>query len=216
VTGRLVLITLGLAGSAAVFGAVPAGALDLGVRAGLGVALLDVGLRDHGWDVEPRTSFEVAGVATPGPVRMAVAMTLVSTTQESGILGDELPPSVRLTGGSASIDVRAVEAFGVEAWPGLRVGMLHLGWDPDRITYDLPGLGTPLEVRYEAVTEPTYGVGLSVERPLTPSWRLGAMADRDWFGLDVARREGDGGRVRRETFGSWSVRLAVTWHPGRS
>lgn len=215
-SSRLVRTILGLTIGGTALGVAPAAALDLGVRAGLGVALLDVDLRDHGWNVEPRTSFEVAGVATPGPVRMAVGMTLVSTTQASGILGDELPPSVRLTGGSASIDLRAVEAFGMEAWPGLRVGMLHLGWDPDHITYDLPGLGAPLEVRYEAVTEPTYGVGLSVERPLTPSWRLGAMANHDWFGLDVSRREGDDVHVRRETFGSWSVRLAVTWHPGRS
>jgi hypothetical protein len=210
VTGRLALLAFSLVI------ATGAEALDLGARVGVGATLLDGDLRDHGWNVEPRTSVEVGATLTPGVVRMTAGMSFVSTTQESGIPGDELPPSVRLTGGSASLDLRAFGLAGFEAWPGLRVGLLHLGWDPDHITYDLPGLGAPLEVRYEAVTEPTYGVGLAVERSLTPSWRLGAMADRAWFGLDVARREGDDVHVRRETFGTWSVRLAVTWHPGRS
>ena len=107
--------------------------------------------------------------------------------------------------------MRAVSLVGVELSVLAHTGILHLGYDPDRLSYDPSGTGSQITVEYKPITEWEFGGGIELRRELTGYMALAVQADTSTFALDTAHRRGGEIVEERERFLSWSFRFQLSW-----
>jgi hypothetical protein len=178
-----------------------------------GVTQPDRKLADYQWDTVPRLGW--GGQAVVGGRAWSAGLRLwtASTTQRL----DAQDPDARSTARWTSLEVvgrrRLATLLGNQVAALASAGRVHLGYDPDRITFDVNG--TPVTVVLEPVDEWIMGAGVSLQRPLGASWDLGLEIERRRFELDTAHRDGDAIEYARESFGDWSARLAIARRLGR-
>jgi hypothetical protein len=104
-----------------------------------------------------------------------------------------------------------VRVLGAGVSGSLSVGRLHLGYDPDRTTYVIPGSSEPIEVRYDPIDEWMVAAGVVVRRSLLGALGAGLQVDHTWFALDTAHRDGDEIVLERRRFGTWGARFELGW-----
>ncbi len=176
-----------------------------------GSVRLDPHLGDYLWNVEPRLVWGGQLVAHRGGAGVGARVWRASTAQSSGIPGESIEPSVRLTAAELVGEWRLLSAWGVGVAAVASGGRLHVGYAPDRATFVPPGSSVAVEVAYEPIDAWTGGAGLALRRPIAARLALGARVERSFFALDTAHRNGESIETRRETFANWSARLELSW-----
>ncbi len=177
----------------------------------VGVLLLDPHLADYRWDTGPTLQTGAEAVLSRGRFGVGTRVLLSSTTQASGIPGETQAPRVALTGFEILTQVRALSVRGVELWGTAQGGRLHMGYDPDQLTFSPGGLTEPVTVAYDPVSEWDFGFGLEIRGRLTRQVALALQADGSSFSLDTAHRRGSEIIESRERFTSWGLRLKACW-----
>ena len=99
----------------------------------------------------------------------------------------------------------------VELWGTGYAGRLHLGYDPDRLSFDPGGLAEPVTVVYEPISEWEFGYGAQLRGEPTKHLALAIEAGRSAFALDTAHRRGDEIIQSREWFHGWNIQLQISW-----
>jgi hypothetical protein len=118
---------------------------------------------------------------------------------------------VNLTGVELVAQARAVRRWGFEVWGSVHGGLLHLGYDPDELTYEPGGGIGPITVAYAAIDEWDAGAGVEIRRELARHLALAVAAEATTFALDTAHRRGSEIVESRDRFYLWSVRLQLSW-----
>jgi hypothetical protein len=185
----------------------PGTRLEVGVVIG-GIAL-DPHLQDYRWDTAPSLQSGAHATVLRGRFGAGARLWRSSTTQASGIPGEEQAPRVNMTGLEMTGQVRALAVRGVELWGSAHGGRLFLGYDPESLTFDVGG--QPVTVSYQPVAEWEYGVGAALRGELGPHMALALQADLTSFSLDTAHRRGDEIVEARERFSTWDLRAQVSW-----
>ena len=194
------------------------GAAESGFRYSLGVltgtTAPDPALADYQWDVTPHLAWGAEALAERGRLGAGLRLWRTQTTQDLGFAGTN-DPAVR----STSLEVlglgRLATFAGMEWLATASAGWLHLGYDPDHVSIDPFGSGTPIDVRFAPIDEWIAGAGLAVRQPLAASWSLGIGVDRRMFELDTSHRSGSGIVTERQAFGEWSARFELARRIGR-
>ena len=182
----------------------------LAVGPALGVTLPDRSLDDYRWDVSPALQSGAQATIYRGRFAAGVRVLRSRTTQSSGIPGATQAPDVNMTSFEVVALVRAVEFKGAELWGSVQSGLLHMGYDPDRLTFD-PGAGGPVTVDYDPISELDVGLGLEVRGELMTHVALSLQAEATTFALDTVHRRGNEIVEGRDRFYGWSLRLQVSW-----
>lgn len=187
--------------------------ITLGVLGG--VTQPDPGLSDFRWDVSARPVWGAQALVDVGPATVGLRLKRFATTQGTGLPDAPPDPAVRVTTVDALSELSLVSLPFGRLLGRASLGRMHLGYDPDRLLVDSPGLPEPIEVAYEEIDEWVYGLGGGLRRPLGPT-SLTLVVDRTWFSLDTAHRNGAEIEYERRSFGSWDARLelSVSW-PGK-
>ena len=203
----------------AVLGLVLAAALPTAASARPGASLslapfagaisLDSRLADYRWDTAVRPAWGLAGFASLGRVAPGVRFWRSSTTQSTGIPGDDTALDVSLTGFEATAAVRMVSLAGFRLLATGSAGVMRMAWSPSSLALDV-GLAEPVTVGFAPVTEGIFGAGLTVRRGLFAGFDLAVGAERSWFKLDTAHRRGTEIVEDRETFGNWAARVELS------
>jgi len=176
-----------------------------------GATQLDAALQDYRWQTGARPTWGVQALAGQGRWSAGLRAWQAWTTQSTGIPGETAIPEVRLASIGAVGRVRLAAVGGVELMAIASAGRLHLGWHPDRATYDLAGVGEPVVIHYEPVDTWLWGAGMAFRRSIGRRLLAGASMEHLRFDLETAHRAGDAIAVQRETFGNWSLRLELSW-----
>jgi hypothetical protein len=220
----LCLLALALAGPAA---AGPEGAPDpaspvappapagdrLSVAFLAGSTQFDAGLADYQWDTTPRFGWGFLGLVGRGRLAAGLELWRAGTTQAIGDLG--AAPGVHTTRAELVGEARVVERWGTGLWMRGHGGLLHLGYQPDRITIQPPGPVSPVTVDLAPVNTWTAGAGLAVRHAMSDRWTVGLSVDARRFAIDTAHRVGNEVVYARETFGEWSAGCEVARTFGR-
>ncbi len=182
----------------------------IGVGPLVGGIAFDPSLDDYRWDVAP--TFQSGAQAMLFHDRFATGARLwfANTTQGTGIPGQTEAPQVNATAIEWIGQGRMISYRGVELWGAVHAGRLFLAYDPDELTVD-PGIGAPITVAFDSISEWDYGFGIEIRGRLTPQLALALQADRTSFSLDTAHRSGDDIVESRERFDQWSLRLQAAW-----
>lgn len=184
--------------------------VSFGVLAG--AALPDARFADYQWDVSARPAMGAESLAGFGALETGLRLWTAETTQSLGSTG-AASPNVRWTSAELLGRARIADVLGARVLGTLSAGRLFLGYSPDRVTFD-PGTGSPITVAFEPVHEWIGGAGVAVQRPLAGAYVAGLQLERRFFAMDTAHRNGSTIETRRETFGDWSARVALTWRHG--
>ncbi|MGH2570898.1 MAG: hypothetical protein ACRDGR_06715 [bacterium] len=188
----------------------PAFGWSVSVAPSGGVLLLDPALENYRWDISARPLWGLAATASRGRAEAGFRVWRSGTTQATGIPGETFAPDVGLTVAEVIGGWSVARGAGIALLASASAGMLHLGWSPDRATLDPFGVGSPVEVSFDPITEWTGGVGISARRGVAGGLGLALGVERSWFRLDTTHRAGDEIVGRRETFGQWIVRAELT------
>lgn len=183
---------------------------QVAVGPAVGITVPDPRLGDYRWDTGPALQSGLQATLYRGRFAGGVRVLRSRTTQSSGIPGATQTPDVDLTSLDVVGQVRAANFRGVELWGFVQTGLLHLGYEPDRLTFD-PGVGTPVTVDYDPISEWDLGLGLEVRGELMTHVALSLQAESTTFALDTAHRSGNEIVESRDRFYSWSLRLQVSW-----
>jgi hypothetical protein len=181
--------------------------MEIGVVVG-GIAL-DPHLEDYRWDTAPALQSGAHATVLRGRFGAGARVWRSSTTQASGIPGEDTAPQVGMTGVEVTGQVRAGSVRGIELWGSLHGGRLFLGYDPESLTFDVGG--SPVTVVYEPIAEWDYGLGAALRGELGSHMALALQADLTSFSLDTAHRRGDEIVESRERFSTWNLRAQVSW-----
>lgn len=183
--------------------------LAVGVFAG-GI-MVDRKLEDYRWDTRPAGVTGVEMTVLRGRLAAGARLWGSRTTQASGIPGETQAPSVNLTGIGAVGRVRVLKVNVVELWGTGYAGRLHLGYDPDRLTFDPGGLTEPVTVVYAPISEWEFGYGARLRSEPMKQLALAIEAGHSAFALDTAHRRGDEIIQSREWFHGWTIQLQISW-----
>jgi hypothetical protein len=179
-----------------------------------GTTAPDPALADYQWDVTPHVAWGVEALAERGRFGTGLRLWRTQTTQDLGFAGTS-DPTVR----STTLEVlglgRLATLWGTECLATASAGWLHMGYDPEHVSIDPFGSGTPIDVRFAPIDEWIAGAGLGFRQPLAASWSLGIGVDRRMFELDTSHRSGSGIVTERQAFGEWSARLELARRLGR-
>ncbi len=189
----------------------PRGDWQLAIGPMAGALGLDRDLADYRWDTRPALQAGAHATLYRGRFGAGLRFWRARTTQASGIPGESQAPRVNLTGIELVGQVRFVTYAGVELWGSAHGGRLHLGYDPDQLTFDLGLTSGPVTVDYEPISEWDLGLGLELRGELTTHMALSLQAESSTFALDTSHRRGDEIVQSRERFYGWSLRLQVSW-----
>jgi hypothetical protein len=182
----------------------------IGIGALAGGIAFDPTLDNYRWDVTPTLQTGVQAMLIHGRFATGARLWLAHTTQASGIPGETQAPRVNATAIEWVGEGRAVSYRGVELWGAVHGGRLFLAYDPDQLTFDA-GVGTPITVSFDSISEWDYGFGIEIRGDLTAQLALALQADHTSFSLDTAHRSGDEIVASRERFDQWSLRLQAAW-----
>jgi hypothetical protein len=181
--------------------------MEVGVVIG-GIAL-DPHLQDYRWDTAPALQSGAHATVLRGRFGAGARFWRSSTTQASGIPGEDQAPRVSMTGVEVTGQVRAFDVRGIELWGSAHGGRLFLGYDPESLTFDVGG--QPVTVTYDPISEWEYGLGAALRGELGPHMALALQADLTSFSLDTAHRRGDAIVETRERFSTWDLRAQISW-----
>jgi hypothetical protein len=177
----------------------------------IGGLLLDPHLNDYRWDTSPTLQSGAQATVFHGRFGLGARASFARTSQQSGIPGETTAPDVNLTGLALAGQVRALTVRGIGLWGTAYGGRLHLGYHPDRLTFEPGGPTQPVTVAYDPVSAWDFGLGIEIRGDLTRQMALALQAERSSFSLDTAHRRGDEIVEARERFYSWGLRLQVSW-----
>ncbi len=183
--------------------------LSVGVFAG-GLAV-DQRLENYRWDTRPAVQTGIEATVYRGRFAAGARLWGSRTTQAIGIPGAGESPRVNLTGVEAVGRARLFELRGVELWGSGHAGRIHLGYSPDRLTFDTGVLADPITVAFDPIAEWEFGFGAGLRRGVTEHLAVSLDAERSSFALDTAHRRGEEIVESRDWFHSWSLRLQVSW-----
>jgi hypothetical protein len=183
--------------------------IEASVGALAGTVALDPHLADYRWETGARAAWGGEARLHAGPGRAAVRAWRATTAQALGIPGDDRVLDVRLTVAELAAEWPLVPVAGFTFATTASAGLLHVGYSPDALTL-ADGGGGRVAVDFAPITEPTWGVGLGVHRPLGSRFIASASVDRSWFRLDTSHRDGGAIVAARETFGRWMARITLT------
>jgi hypothetical protein len=187
----------------------PATRLEVGVAVG-GIEL-DSDLQNYRWDTAPAWQSGMQATLLRGRLGAGASVWRSATTQATGLPGQATTPRVSLTGVDLVGQIRALSVRGIELWGTVHGGRLFMGYDPERLTFDPGGVGGPITVAFEPISEWEYGVGTSLRGELGAHMALALQADLTSFALDTAHRRGDEIVETRERFSAWNLRAQVSW-----
>ena len=176
-----------------------------------GAFAYDDALANYRWDT--RTAFQ-SGIAASlyrGRVGVGARFWRTKTTQSSGIPGESQAPHVNLTGTEIVAQAMALSYFGIELWGSAHTGLLHVGYQPDQMTFDSNGLPQPITVNYDPIDEWDYGLGVELRTTIARQAALSLQLERTTFALDTSHRAGQEIVESREHFHSWSLRVQASW-----
>jgi hypothetical protein len=182
---------------------------QVGVGPTGGVLLLDPHLGDYRWETDARPVWGVAALASTGRLAGGARVWRASTSQATGIPGDDRALDVALTGIDAVFELRVATLLGARVLTTTSVGMARLDWSPDELTLADEIGGEPLTVRFEPIRALEGGAGLAVRRSLVWGLEAAAAAERSWFSMETSHRRSDEIVTQRETFGSWTGRVEI-------
>jgi hypothetical protein len=177
----------------------------------LGATLFDGHLGDYGWDAGPVFEGGISATLYRGAFAAGLRVVRAGTVQASGIPGEDAAPRVALTSFEMAPSARLVRWLGVELWATARGGLLHLGYDPDELTFGLGGAGEPITVNYDPLSEWLLGWGVALRREIAQRAALSIEAEQSSFALDTSHRRGDEIVESRERFYNWHLRMQVSW-----
>jgi hypothetical protein len=170
----------------------------------------DPSLADYQMNAAPRAAWGAQVLASWDRWGGGLRGWQASTTQDHG---SSAPAS---TVRSSSLELvgrmRIGRLWSTDVLAMASTGVLRLAWDPDRIAFDAGA--TPVEVRFDPITEWIGGGGLALRRSLAESWAVGFEVDHRWFGLDTSHQSGGALVTERETFGEWNARIELAWNHG--
>lgn len=166
-------------------------------------------LADYQWDTTPRASFGVQALAGNDRFASGLRVWNTRTTQHVGIPDQAAKATVHTTSVELVGQAKLATAWRTEVHAIAGGGLLHIGYEPERITIDSGG--TPIVVDLKALNEWVAGGGLALRRRLASAWSAGLELDYRIYGLDTAHRNGNDIEFSRETFGDWSARLELAW-----
>jgi hypothetical protein len=187
------------------------GGWRLAAGAFAGGIMIDRSLENYRWDTRPAPLTGAELTVLKGRFAAGARFWGARTTQASGIPGETQVPQVDLTGVGAVGSVRALTVSVLELWGTGYAGRLHLGYSPDRLTFDPGGLAEPVTVEYAPISEWEFGYGAKVRTELMRRLSVTVEAGRHAFALDTAHRRGDEIVESREWFNSWTVQLNIAW-----
>lgn len=176
-----------------------------------GGLMVDKELENYRWDTRPSALTGVEVTLLRGRFAAGARLWGSHTTQASGIPGESQAPRVNLTGVGVLGRVRVLKLNVVELWGSGYAGRLHLGYDPDRLSFDPGGPAEPITVVYDPISEWEFAYGAQLRGEPTRQLGLAIEAVRSAFALDTAHRRGDEIVQSREWFHSWSIQLSVSW-----
>jgi hypothetical protein len=174
-----------------------------------GAVALDSHLSDYRWNTAVQPAWGLAGYAALGRVTPGIRFWRSSTTQATGIPGDDTALDVALTGFEATAAVRMASYAGFRLLATGSAGLMRISWSPSSLSLDV-GLAEPVTADFAPVTEGIFGAGLAVHRGLFAGFDLAVGAERSWFRLDTAHRRGNEIVEDRETFGNWAARVELS------
>lgn len=182
-----------------------------GVSAYLGARALDASLDDYRWDVEPARALGAEAWIARSRLELALAVERSSTEQGTGLPGVSSAPRVDLTHVALRLRTRLFSLGPVRCHGGVGLGRLHLGWNPDRATYEVAGLPDPLTIEYAPVdtwrSELELGARIALPGPVD----VGLASTWSRFDLETAHRDGDGIVERTDTFSTLDARVFLSW-----
>lgn len=184
---------------------------QIGIGPIAGALAFDPGLENYRWDIHPALQSGFQAAIYRGRFAGGARLWRTQTTQASGIPGEDQSPRVSMTAIDATAQFRAANVAGVELWGVAHTGILHLGYNPDRLSFDTGGTSGQITVEYKPITEWEFGGGVEIRRELTHYMALAVQADTSTFALDTAHRRGSEIVEARERFVSWSVRFQLSW-----
>ena len=187
----------------------PAWQLELG--AVIGTAAPDGDLADFRWDINPALQTGLAATIYHGRFGFGARVLRTQTTQASGIPGETQAPDVNLTTTELVGRVKALEYWGVALWGSAHGGLLHVGYDPDRLTFDTGILPEPITIDYASINEFAAGLGVELRTEIARHAAISLQAEQTTFALDTAHRVGSEIVQSRDRFYSWSLQLQVSW-----
>lgn len=176
-----------------------------------GARTLDPSLDDYRWNVRPARLLGAEAWLSASRLEAAVAVERSSTEQATGIPGQDEAPRVDLTHLALRLRARVVSVGPVHLHAGAGFGRLHFAWNPERTTYEIEGLATPLEVHYAPLdtwrSELEAGARIALPGPvdlvLASTWAR--------FALATAHRSGEEIVERDETFSTFDARIHLSW-----
>ncbi len=181
---------------------------DVGYEAGS--VGYDQDLNNYRWDTTPTWRWGAHALVRHGWLATGLRLRRSATTQASGIPGETRSPDVNITSAQWVSQFRGFAWLGFEFWGSGHVGRVHMGYNPDRMEFDV-GAGEPVVVNFDPVDEWEFGYGINVRRQVTGDIGLALGAERTSFALDTAHRAGDEIIEQRERFDSWDVSLSLSW-----
>lgn len=183
---------------------------QLGVGPMIGGLTFDPNLDNYRWDIGPTLQTGAQAMLYRGRLATGARAWFTRTTQASGIPGETEAPRVNVTAIEWVGGGRVASYRGVELWGAVHGGRLFLTYDPDQMTFD-PGVGEPITVAFDSISEWDYGFGAEIRGALTAQLALALQAEVSSFSLDTAHRSGDEIVESRERFDQWSLRLQLAW-----
>jgi hypothetical protein len=165
-------------------------------------------LADYQWSVTPHAGFGAEAVAGFGRWEAGARVIRTGTSQTIGVPGAIDEAAVHAT------SFEAVARRSITSWRSIRAsmiastGLLHLGYDPDRVSIPSSGSGST-EVTLAPLNAWIGGAGLTLRRPLGGVWSLGLEVEQEIFALDTAHRNGSAIEQGSTSFGDWSARFEL-------
>ena len=199
------IATAGLATFAAP--ALPAEEGDVVVGPWIGAIALDAHLSDYRWDTTARPVWGLTALGRFDRFAVGARGWRASTSQATGIPGDDREFRVSLTGIDALGEVRLARFVGARLLATGSVGLVRFAWSPRELVVDTGG--GPVTVVAEPIGELTYGGGMAVRRAIAWGFEGGAAIEHSRFSLETSHRRGDEIVTERESFGSWTARLEI-------
>jgi hypothetical protein len=176
-----------------------------------GVYAFDPRLDNYRWDTRPAMQWGAQAAVVRGRFAGGLRAWRTKTSQGSGIPGESRAPTVNVTAIEVMAQVRIINYRRVELWSAVHSGRIHMGYDPDRLTFNPGGAGIPVTVDYKSISEWDFGAGIEVRSQIARGVALSLHAEQSSFALDTAHRNGTEVLRSRERFYSWQVRLQIAW-----
>jgi hypothetical protein len=183
--------------------------LDLG--AGVGAWLLDPDLEDYRWQTTPSTVVEGHASLVRGRWAFGLDARTTATVQQTGLPGVSEAPDVDLNMFEVHGAFRALRFYGTELWGRAHAGRMHVRYQPDRLSFDNPAGGAPIDVEFSPINEWIAGAGLSLRREFVGRFALAGQVTHSVFALDTAHRRNDEIIRERQTFQNWSFGIGASW-----